>query len=58
MGWNAKTRSDLRRACRTELRLRLRDHVPHPTKIQRMRVTFVVELRDGRCFEIFEEAWT
>jgi hypothetical protein len=58
VGWNVETRRRLRSWCRGLLQLKLRDRVPHPTRIERIRATCLVELRDGRRFEIVEEAWT
>lgn len=54
MMWTAQTRSQMRAACRATLLARL----SHPTKIELVRATFVIELRDGILFELTEEVWT
>jgi len=51
---DARTESRLRAACRATLLAR----PPHPTKVEFVRVTFTVELRDGTTIDLTEEAWT
>lgn len=53
MIWNAQTRARLQSACRATLLAKK----PHSTKVELVRVTFVVEFRDGQTVELSEEAW-
>ena len=53
MLWTYETEQKLRRAGHATLLAR----TPHPTKIELVRVTFVVELRNGDKIELTEEAW-
>ena len=53
MMWTRTLELRLRAACRATLLARR----PHPTKIERVRVKFTVELRDGTEVELTEEAW-
>lgn len=51
--WTPVLESRLRGACHATLLAR----PSHPTRIELVRATFVVELRDGTMIELTEEAW-
>jgi len=51
--WTARGRARLEQHAAALLKLR----EPHPTKIERVEVGFIVELRDGTQIRITESAW-
>ena len=53
--WTARGRARLEQHAAALLKLRLRE--PHPTRIERVEVGFLVELRDGTQIRITESAW-
>ena len=54
MMWTRTLELRLRAACRATLLAR----PPHPTRVEIVRVTFAVELRDGTTIRLTEETWT